>query len=283
MLRCCICLVLTLLASSTAAASTGVLPVDATAMGADATRMRLAVVEVTRDVLREQYVAIDDAALKDPRCRETVDCMKGVIARAGVDDAAFMAVRPGPTSDITAVVSVQIYNTDGVGSFTATEALSRSRTTDLKALLLRSFDPQRYLGRVEFTGVGPGEALWIDGVVANTTSTLRPGEHTARINHTDGSTTVFPFTVVFGERVQVAVPRAPREILVVPAVVGATAAVVGGVGVAVGALQLQQAPTGTDTIALVGTIGAGVVAVAGLVVVAVAVSPAVLPAEEIAR
>lgn len=276
----CTCLVLTLLASSTAAASTGVLPVDATAMGADATRLRLAVVEVARDVLREQYVAIDDAALKDAGCRTTVDCMKGVLARAGVDDAAFITVRGGDGKDITAVVSVQVFNSDGVGNFTATQALSRLRSTDLKALLLRSFDPQQYLGRVEFTGVDSGAELWIDGVIANTTSTLRPGEHTARVNHADGSSTVFPFTVAFGERVQVAVPRASRDIAVVPAVVGAAAVVVGLVGIAVGVTQLQQTSAAPNTIALAGTVGAGVVGVAGLVAAAIAVSPAVLSSEE---
>lgn len=272
--------VIALLASSVAGATTAILPIDTTAMGNDATRMRLAVVDVAREVLRDRYVAIDEVALNGgvAGCLATAGCLKAAMARVGVDDAALISVHRTGGTDPWAQVTVQMFDAEGVRTFTAAQPLSTTRSNDLKGLLLRAFDPQLSFGRVEFVGVGTDE-VWIDNVVAPLTMTLRPGTHTARVLHADGTSTVFSFTVDHDERKQIAVPRASQKVAVVPAVVGAVALAAGVAGVTIGVVRGVD----TDTITTVGTIGAGVIGVIGAVVIAVAVSPALSSPEETAR
>lgn len=269
-----------LLASSVAGATTAILPIDTTAMGGDATRMRLAVVDVAREILRDRYVALDEAALSGgvAGCLATAGCLKAAMARVSVDDAALISVHRTGGTDPWAQVTVQMFDTEGARTFTATQPLSTTRSNDLKGLLLRAFDTQRAFGRVEFVGVGSDELL-VDDVIAPLTMTLRPGTHTARVRHADGTSTVFSFTVDHDERKQIAVPKPSRKVAVAPAVVGAVAVAAGVAGITIGVLRGVD----TDTITTVGTIGAGVIGVIGAVVVAVAVSPALSSPQETDR
>ena len=263
-----------LLASASASATTGLLPIDSNAMGADAARLRIAAVEVAKDVLRDRYVALD---VDDAACVYSAPCIKQLIVRAGVEEAALVSVRPSSSAGSWAVVTVQMFDGEGALVFTATQALSTSRTSDLKGLMLQAFDPPRSFARVQFVGVGAHDELWIDNVVSTTTTTVRPGTHSARVGHDDGTVTVFAFTVDFDERKRVVVPTRTAEVRVVPAVVGAAAVVVGAAGATVGLVRLGQLSSrdGDErTITGIQTIGAAAIGVAGIVVVVAAVAPA---------
>lgn len=273
--------------STTAWATTGLLPVDASAMGADEARIRRGVTDAAREVLKGNAVDVAADALPGglPRCSADAACMRGVIERLGVDElAAFVAVgagAPGSPAGAWATVDVTIYNLDGVASFRSSQPLVGD--TDLKTLMVRTFDPAHHTGRLDVTGLADGDVVLIDGLVAAPTALVRAGSHTVVVVHGDGTTTTAAVDVGYDERREL--PMAGQQTSpkpsVLPLVVGGVVGGVGIVGAVAGALVAGAAGSATDegsrdraTLGIVGAVVGSAMAAAGLtVVVATLLSP----------
>lgn len=307
-------LLLLSVSSSTAAASTGVLPVDSTAMGKEAPRIRAAIVEVVKDVLRGRYVDLaEDPVLKKPTtaeaakagavCLQQPECLPGVVGRNGVDEVVHLLVEPTGARDPWARVTLTLLDPTGKKTFVATQTLTTQRTNELKGLLLRAFAPARFVGRVDFLGLEPGDTVWVDDVVAQSPLNLRPGPHRARVAHVDGTLTRFDFDVAYDEKNEIVVPARGNTVAIAPTIVGSAAVVAGVVGVGVGVFmhgfygtalerldavercdddvaqcdRVRSELQGGQTLALVGGLAGGVVAAAGVVTLVAGLAPAFLP------
>jgi len=261
--------------STTATATTGLLPVDASAMGADAARLRRGVTDAARDVLKGNAVDVIDAALPGglARCSADAACMRGVVERLGTDDlAAFVAVpgAAGSPAGAWATVSVTIYNQDGVASFRSSQPLSTA--TDLMTLMVRTFDPQHHTGRLDVVGLVDGDVVLVDGLLAAPTSLVRAGPHTVMVVHGDGTTTTSTVDVGYDERHVLPVTR-PQEDSAGswPILVGGVVGGVGVVGAVVGGVvagTAGEASGDRGTLGVVGAVVGSAMAVAGLTVVA---------------
>ena len=100
------------LSSMAARAATGLLPVDASAMGQDQARVRRGIVEGARDVLKADVVVIDAVAVPGgmTRCLADQACLRGLIDSRGVDALAAFVVTPMTKSPAWADVHVVVYD-----------------------------------------------------------------------------------------------------------------------------------------------------------------------------
>lgn len=292
-----------LLSPSVAGAAVGVLPVDATAMGADEARMRIIVTDVVKDVLRGRFrglsVADDLQGRAVADCSAEPACLQALISRTGVDEVAQIAIERTGERDPWAKVTLQIFDASGARTFVVTQLLTTTRTNDLKGLLVQGFEPARYLARLEFVDLAVGDQLQVDRLLAAPTMTVRPGAHQVRVTHADGTLTLFDVDVAFDERKVIAVPQRDGGVAVVPAIVGGASVAAGAAGVVVGLMgyafydsALQRLDTsettaridktradlsGRRSLSMAGAVGGAVVAAAGVVVVVAAVLPALFP------
>lgn len=266
-----------MLSSMAAQASTGLLPVDASAMGQDEARVRRGIVDGARDVLKADAVVIDAVAVPGgmTRCLADQACLRGLIDSRGVDALAAFVVTPMTKSPAWADVHVVVYDLNGVASFRSSQQLSTD--TDLEALMVRTFDPARYTARLDVLGVEPGDAILVDGLGAASTSLLRAGHHTVVIVHRDGTNTTMPVDLGYQQRLQLQVPawQLPGQQMTtnpLPLLIGGVVAGVAVVGVAAGVVvAATSADQFSRDLGVIGAVVAGAVAVAGLAVVTTSV------------
>jgi hypothetical protein len=260
-----------MLSSMAAQASTGLLPVDASAMGQDEARVRRGIIDGARDVLKGDAVIIDAVAGGMVRCSADPACLRGLMDARGVDALAAFVVTPTTRAPAWAEVRVVVYDINGVASFRSSQPLATD--TDLQALMVRTFDPARFTARLDVLGVEPGDAILVDGLGAASTSLLRAGHHTVVIVHRDGTNTTLPVDLGYQQRLQLEVPawQLPGQQLTtnrMPLVIGGVVAGVAVVGVAAGVVvAATSADQFSRDLGVVGAVVAGAVATAGLAVV----------------
>jgi hypothetical protein len=213
--------VVALAAPAAGAGTVVLLPVDVDGLGPDGPRARAALLQALRttlgaELLVRQDVPVAPAAGMSPAgaCRASATCLAAVAAGEDVDEVVHVrADRVGAGAQVWGRVVLEILPARGERTLTLTTTLSTGAADrDLRGLVLRAFDPTRYVGRLAVLGVVAGDVLLVDELPASsTTLALRPGPHVVRVCHRDGSEIVVPVDVVLDERVVVDVAPAARS------------------------------------------------------------------------
>jgi hypothetical protein len=183
--------VLALLAAPTSRAAVAMLPVDTTELGADGPRVRAALVQALRTTLRDDLLTIDEGKLPAgaAACAADPGCVAGVAGDDDVDEVLFVrADRAAATADVWGRVTFRIYQSRTGRTVTFEAPVSTTGADrDVRALVVRAFDPARYQGRLDIVGVAEDDVVLIDGLrAARQSLRLRPGRHVVEVLRPDG-------------------------------------------------------------------------------------------------
>jgi len=180
-----------LLAAAPSTATVALLPVDVAATGADGPRVRAALVQALRAALRDELRVVDAAAVPQGAavCAADVAC----VARVAGDDAdevlAVRVDRSGVTADVWARLALRVHQVRSGRVLTFEAPVSTTAADrDVRALVLRAYDPARLQGRLDVVGVADDDIVLVDGLrAARLSLRLRPGRHEVVVLRPDGA------------------------------------------------------------------------------------------------
>jgi hypothetical protein len=235
------------LVASLDAQATLFMPVDVEGMGADAERVKRAIISEASRALKVTIVELEvgrvdgtDSDGNAATCVDNAACIQKLIEAHDDTELVFVRARRTGLVDPWATVQLRIFDASGTLTFEASQDLSGD--TDIRALMLRAFAPSLSTARLDIVGVVDGDVVMIDGLAGSTTSLLSAGEHQVQVIHRDGTTTTIPVTLAYDERRAVEVPAAPEKNATpspnLALVAGGAVGVVGVIGVVASAIQL---------------------------------------------
>ncbi len=186
----CAAALVALLATSSRA-TVALLPIDTTALGADGPRVRAALVQALRTTLRDDLFFVDDAAVPAgaAACAADPGCVAAIAGGDDVDEVVFVrADRAGATADVWGRVGLRVYQARTGRTLDHEAPVSTtSADRDVRGLVVRVFDPARYLGRLDIVGVAEDDVVLVDGLrVVRQSVRLRPGRHVVEVLRPDG-------------------------------------------------------------------------------------------------
>jgi hypothetical protein len=202
------------LQASSSRASVALLPIDAVELGADGPRVGAALEQAVRRTIGEDLRVVDPsivdgdsgACLADDRC----------VARIAGDDAdevLFVRVdRVGATASVWGRVVLTLRPVRGGRILTfAAPVTTATADDDVRALLLRAYEPAGYQGSLDIRGRAAADVILVDGLrIEGTPLRLRPGSHDIVVWRADGRRTSTTVIVPFAGRVAVDVSRPPE-------------------------------------------------------------------------
>jgi hypothetical protein len=199
---------LALLAAPSSRAAVAMLPVDTTELGADGPRVRAALVQALRTTLRDDLLTIDEGTLPAgaAACAADPGCVAGVAGNDDVDEVLFVrADRIAATADVWGRVTFRIYQSRTGRTVTFEAPVSTTGADrDVRALVVRAFDPARYQGRLDIVGVAEDDVVLVDGLrAARQSLRLRPGRHVVEVLRPDGGRAKTTTDVALDEQVTV--------------------------------------------------------------------------------
>ena len=205
-----------LVADVAVAEGTALFPIDAGATGSAEAKLKRDIPVVVKDVLRTSYRAIADAAVPDGafKCSQLPSCVQKAAAAADVDEVVFIkATRPGPEQGANAYanLTLTVFNSDGLKVLSFDQTITNTTgIVDLRGLIVKSFTPALYTGRLQLRGVADDDEVLIDGLRLDQRRevALRAGPHKGRVKHKDVDAGVaeLSFDVPFEGVVAVEVP-----------------------------------------------------------------------------
>jgi hypothetical protein len=201
-------IVVVALASSSSQAAVALLPIDTSDLGADGPRVRAALVSALRTTLRDELRPVDEAAVPAGAAAGAADpgCVAHLGAGDDVDEVLFVrADRTTATADVWGRVTLRVYQSRSGRTLTFEAPVSTtSADRDVRALVLRAFEPARYQGRLDIVGVADDDVVVVDGLrAARQSMRLRPGRHAVEVLRPDGSRAATSCDVVLDERTSI--------------------------------------------------------------------------------
>ncbi len=188
------------------------LPVDVAALGSDGPRVRAALVTALRSTLKDDLRVFENPLPQDAttRCAARPVCLGEELAEDVDEVLAVRADRQGASSEVWGSLHLQVHQVPSgrVLLFSSPIAVA-SADRDVRALVVRAFEPARYLGLLDVVGVGVGGLLLVDGLpTSGHALRLRPGRHDVTVIHPDHTTTTATAWVLFEGNVRASVERA---------------------------------------------------------------------------
>jgi hypothetical protein len=195
------------LLASSASASVALLPVDVAGVGADGPRVRAALVQELRAALGDDLVVVDEVGVPEGpgACTANAACLARV-AVDGVDEVLLVRVDRGVlTADVWGHVTLRVHHVQSGRMLTFQAPISTTAADrDVRALVLRAYDPARLQGRLDVVGLADDDVLVVDGLrAAQPSLRLRAGRHDVTVWRGDGAGTTTTADVPLDGQVRV--------------------------------------------------------------------------------